>query len=237
MKIIELYESYALRELQQKIITTALRIGAIKIRPDNPFTWASGYRMPVYNDNRMLLAYPGTRPMVIAGLHRLLKYEGIQPEYIAGTATAGIPWGAVLAHELELPFAYIRDKPKDHGLMNRIEGLDSDKDFNNAKVIVVEDLISTGGSSANAVQAAQEAKGNVYSCLSIFNYGFPEAQQLFADLKPPVMVQSLITYPLLLEEAVKVNYLNHSQIEMLQDWSEKPFEWGAKHGFPKVEKK
>jgi orotate phosphoribosyltransferase len=161
MKIIELYESYALRELQQKIITTALRIGAIKIRPDNPFTWASGYRMPVYNDNRMLLAYPGTRPMVIAGLHRLLKYEGIQPEYIAGTATAGIPWGAVLAHELELPFAYIRDKPKDHGLMNRIEGLDSDKDFNNAKVIVVEDLISTGGSSANVVQAAQEAKGNL----------------------------------------------------------------------------
>jgi orotate phosphoribosyltransferase len=107
------------------------------------------------------LAYPGTRPMVIAGLHRLLKYEGIQPEYIAGTATAGIPWGAVLAHELELPFAYIRDKPKDHGLMNRIEGLDSDKDFNNAKVIVVEDLISTGGSSANVVQAAQEAKGNL----------------------------------------------------------------------------
>jgi len=230
------FESYALRELQQAIIGKALEIGAIKIRPTDPFTWASGYKMPIYNDNRMLLALPGTRSMVVAGLSKLLKNEGIQPQVIAGTATAGIPWGAMLAYDLELPFAYIRDKPKDHGLKNRIEGMDSDKDFNNAKVIVVEDLISTGGSSANAVQAAQEAKGNVYSCLSIFNYGFPEAQQLFANLTPPVMVQSLITYPRLLEEAVKVNYLKPDQIEMLKDWSKSPLEWGAKNGFPKVEK-
>ncbi|MFA7717911.1 MAG: orotate phosphoribosyltransferase [Candidatus Absconditabacterales bacterium] len=230
------FESYQLYDLQQKIIAKALEIGAIKIRPNDPFTWASGYRMPIYNDNRMLLAIPETRAMVIAALNRLLKIEGIQPEWIAGTATAGIPWGAILAHELELPFAYIRDKAKDHGLKNRIEGLDSDKDFNGAKVVVVEDLISTGSSSANAVEAAQQANGDIYSCLSIFNYGFLEAQQLFANLTPPCMVQSIITYPILLEEAVKVNYLKPDQIEILKDWSEKPFEWGEKHGFPKVEK-
>ena len=231
------FESYSLQELQQYIIAKALEIGAIKIRPDDPFTWASGYRMPIYNDNRMLLAHPEIRTMVVAGLYRLLRNEGIQPQVIAGTATAGIPWGAILAHELGLPFAYIRDKPKDHGLKNRIEGLDSDKDFNNAKVVVVEDLISTGSSSANAVEAAQQANGNIYSCLSIFNYGFPEAQKLFANLTPSCMVQSLITYPILLEEAVRVNYLKSEQIDMLSDWSNNPLQWGENNGFPKVEKK
>lgn len=231
------FEKFSLYQLQQMIIAKALEIGAIKIRPKDPFTWASGYRMPIYNDNRMLLAHPETRATVVAGLYQLLKNEGIQPEVIAGTATAGIPWGAILAHELELPFAYIRDKPKDHGLKNRIEGLDNDKDFDGAKVVVVEDLISTGSSSANAVQAAQEANGNIYSCLSIFNYGFPEAQQLFANLTPSVMVQSLITYPRLLDEAVKVNYLQPDQIEMLKDWSNNPLQWGENNGFPKVEKK
>ncbi|MEI6671896.1 MAG: orotate phosphoribosyltransferase [bacterium] len=231
------FQNYALKELQQHIIAKALEIGAIKIRPNDPFTWASGYRMPIYNDNRMLLAHPETRTMVVAGLFILLDNEGIQPEVIAGTATAGIPWGAILAHDHGLPFAYIRDKAKDHGLKNRIEGLDSDKDFNNAKVVVVEDLISTGRSSADAVEAAQQANGNIYSCLSIFNYGFPEAQKLFANLTPPVMVQSLITYPLLLDEAVKVNYLQPNQIEMLKDWSNNPLQWGENNGFPKVEKK
>jgi len=231
------FGDYSLQKLQQNIIAKALEIGAIKIRPADPFTWASGYRMPIYNDNRMLLAHPETRAMVIAGLYRLLRDEGIQPEVIAGTATAGIPWGSILAHELELPFAYIRDKAKDHGLKNRIEGLDSDKDFNNAKVVVVEDLISTGRSSVDAVEAAKQAKGNIYSCLSIFNYGFPEAQKLFADLTPPCMVQSLITYPILLEEAVRVNYLKSEQIDMLKDWSNNPLQWGENNGFPKVEKK
>lgn len=231
------FENYSLQELQQCIIAKALEIGAIKIRPNDPFTWASGYRMPIYNDNRMLLAHPEIRRMVVAGLYLLLRNEGIQAQFIAGTATAGIPWGAILAHELDLPFAYIRDKPKDHGLKNRIEGLDSDKDFADAKVVVVEDLISTGSSSANAVQAAQQANGNVYSCVSIFNYGFPEAQKLFADLTPPCMVQSLITYPMLLNEAVRTNYLQLEYIDMLRNWNDNPFMWGENNGFPKVEKK
>lgn len=231
------FENYSLQELQQCIIAKALEIGAIKIRPNDPFTWASGYRMPIYNDNRMLLAHPEIRRMVVAGLYLLLRNEGIQAQFIAGTATAGIPWGAILAHELDLPFAYIRDKPKDHGLKNRIEGLDSDKDFADAKVVVVEDLISTGSSSANAVQAAQQANGNVYSCVSIFNYGFPEAQKLFAELTPPCMVQSLITYPMLLNEAVRTNYLQLEYIDMLRNWNDNPFMWGENNGFPKVEKK
>ena len=230
------FGDFSLQKLQQNIIAKALEIGAIKIRPADPFTWASGYRMPIYNDNRMLLAHPETRAMVVAGLYNLLYNEGIQPEVIAGTATAGIPWGAILAHELELPFAYIRDKAKDHGLKNRIEGLDSDKDFNGAKVVVVEDLISTGRSSADAVEAAQQANGNIYSCISIFNYGFPDAQKMFADLTPPCMVQSIITYPMLLEQAVQVNYLQPEQIEMLKGWSENPKQWGENNGFPKVEK-
>lgn len=230
------FENYQLSDLIRNIIRKALEIRAIKIRPDDPFTWASGYRMPIYDDNRMLLTHPETRDMVVAGLYLLLRNEGIQPQIIAGTATAGIPWGAILAHELGLPFAYIRDKAKDHGLRNRIEGLDSDKDFNNAKVVVVEDLISTGSSSVDAVKAAQQANGNIYSCLSIFNYGFPEAQKLFADLTPPCMVQSLITYPILLEEAVRVNYLKSEQIDMLKDWSDNPFQWGEKNGFPRIVK-
>ncbi|MCX6823179.1 MAG: orotate phosphoribosyltransferase [candidate division SR1 bacterium] len=230
------YEDVPLDFLQREIIKAALGIGAIKINPTEPFTWASGYRMPIYNDNRMLLAYPETRKMVIRGLQCLLSNEGIQPEWIAGTMSAGIPWGESLADKLELPYGYIRDKPKDHGLKNRIEGLPSDKDFQGAKVVVVEDLISTGNSSANAVQAVQDANGNVYSCVSIFNYGFPEAQKLFADLTPPCKVQSLITYPMLLKEAMLAKYLTIDQVRMLKDWSEKPFEWGEKNGFPKIEK-
>ncbi|MFA7298413.1 MAG: orotate phosphoribosyltransferase [Candidatus Absconditabacterales bacterium] len=230
-------ENYSFDELLNNIIRYALKIGAIKIRPTEPFTWASGFKMPIYNDNRMLLAFPESRTMIIELLKRKFQQEDIQSQAIAGTATAGIPWGAILAHELELPFVYIRDKAKDHGLKNRIEGLNADEDFNGAKVVVIEDLISTGNSSANAVQAVQEAKGNVYSCLSIFNYGFPEAQQLFANLTPPVMVQSLITYPRLLEEAIKIYYLQPDQINMLKDWNENPFEWGIKNGFPRLEEK
>ena len=236
-KQFEVYSDYSLQQLQQNIIAKALEIGAIKIRPTDPFTWASGYRMPIYNDNRMLLAHPETRAMVVAGLFKLLNNEGIQPQIIAGTATAGIPWAAILAHELGLPFVYIRDKAKDHGLRNRIEGLDSDKDFNDAKVVVVEDLMSTGLSSVDAVESAQEAKGNVYSCLSIFNYGFPEAQNLFASLTPPCMVQSIITYPMLLEQAVQVNYLQPEQIQLLENWSKNPKQWGENNGFPKIERK
>jgi orotate phosphoribosyltransferase len=233
----ETFKNYQLHELQHMIIAKALQIGAIKIRPNDPFTWASGYRMPIYNDNRMLLVIPETRPMVVAALARSIVLNRMIPlDFIAGTSTAGIPWAAILAHELALPMVYIRDKPKDHGLRNQIEGLDSTKDFDGDKVLVIEDLISTGGSSAKAVEAVQQAKGNVEYCMSIFNYGFPDAQKLFANLTPPCKVMSLITYPMLLEEAIRINYLQPEQIDILKDWSEDPFGWGKKHGFPKIEK-
>jgi orotate phosphoribosyltransferase len=148
-----------------------LEIGAIKLRPDDPFQWASGYRMPVYNDNRMFLFHPEARRTIARGFSNLMDERGIAAEVVAGTATAGIPHGALLADLLSLPYIYIRDKPKAHGLQNRIEGLDAESDLGGRTVVVIEDLISTGGSSARAVQAVREAAGVADWCLSIFSYG------------------------------------------------------------------
>jgi orotate phosphoribosyltransferase len=184
----------------------------------------------------MLLSKPTIRRIVGSGLVKLIEELDVKPNFIAGTMSAGIPWATIVATKMNLPMVYIRDKPKDHGLMNQIEGLDSTQDFSGAKVIVIEDLISTGGSSAKAVQAVIDAKGDVLACISIFNYGFPEAQQLFAELDPPCKVRSLITYPKLIDQAKSLGYLKSSEVEMLKDWDNNPKGWGEKNGFPKIEK-
>jgi orotate phosphoribosyltransferase len=222
--------------LARAIAEQGLRIGAIKLNPEDPFQWASGYRMPVYNDNRMFLFHPDTRRAIARGLGDMVADRGIAPEVVAGTATAGIPHGALLADLLSLPFIYIRDKPKGHGLRNRIEGLDAESDLEGRRVVVIEDLISTGGSSARAVEAVREANGLCAWCLSIFGYGLEKAAEEFAALDPPCAFESLLTFPVLLDVAREGGFLPPEHIALLEDWRGDPFGWGEKHGFPKVGK-
>jgi orotate phosphoribosyltransferase len=228
-------EERIIDDIGRRIAEEGLRIGAIKLSPETPFQWASGYRMPIYNDNRMFLFYPETRRTIVRGLAQVIEEQAIGPEVVAGTSTAGIPHGALLADFLSLPFIYIRDKPKSHGLRNRIEGLDADSDLGGRRVVVIEDLISTGGSSARAVQAVRDARGAARWCLSIFSYGLEKAAEQFAALAPPCAFTSLLTFPVLLEVAKDGGFLSEDQIALLAEWREDPFGWGGKHGFPKAE--
>ncbi|MGW8267703.1 MAG: orotate phosphoribosyltransferase [Longimicrobiales bacterium] len=223
-------------DLGSRIAEFGLSIGAIKLNPDHPFQWASGYRMPIYNDNRMFLFHPEMRKTIARGLAEIVEERAVAPEVVAGTATAGIPHGALLADLLSLPFIYIRDKPKGHGLKNRIEGLDADSDLEGRVVVVIEDLISTGGSSARAVEAVREANGIATWCLSIFSYGLEKAAEAFGALDPPCAFTSLLTFPTLLDVARSGGFLAPEQIALLADWRQDPFGWGEKHGFPRVEK-
>jgi orotate phosphoribosyltransferase len=227
-------EERTIDDVGRTIAEHGLRIGAIKLNPDDPFQWASGYRMPIYNDNRMFLFYPEMRRAIARGLAELVRDRGMEPEVVAGTATAGIPHGALLADLLGLPYIYIRDKPKAHGLKNRIEGLDAESDLEGRRVVVIEDLISTGGSSARAVQAVREANGVANWCVSIFSYGLEKAEEQFNAMSPPCAFTSLLTFPLLLDVARSGGFLSEAQIELLADWRKDPFGWGEKHGFPKV---
>lgn len=220
-----------------EIAKAGLEIKAIKLRPEDPFTWASGFRMPIYNDNRMFLFHPQYRELITSGFEALLGEEGVPSgPVIAGTSTAGIPHATALANKLGLPLIYIRDKPKDHGLKNQIEGIDAEDDLRRLPTVVIEDLISTGGSSARAVQAVRDANGDCNYCLSIFNYGLDKATQAFDVLDPKCNVGSLLTYDTLLRTAKDVGYLDTGQVKLLEEWRADPFGWGEKHGFPKVER-
>jgi len=218
----------------RQIAGVALDIESIKLSPDKPFTWASGNRMPIYNDNRMLLYDPKNRRLVTDAFWEIAK--DLPFTVIAGTSTAGIPWGVSLANMFDAPFVYVRDKPKDHGLRNQIEGIDASEGLDGQHVLLLEDLISTGGSSVKAVQALRDAGGVCNNCLSIFNYGFDEAIRLFGSLNPPCNTYSLLDYATLLEVAREREDITPDQIRMLEEWRADPFNWGAKHGFPKVEK-
>ncbi len=223
-------------DYEREIAKAGLEIKAIKLRPNNPFTWASGFRMPIYNDNRMFLFHPKHRKLLVEGFGQIIENEQIPYEVIAGTSTAGIPHATSLANKLNVPMIYIRDKPKAHGLKNQIEGIDAESNLQGKKVILIEDLISTGGSSAGAVQAIRDANGDCNYCLSIFNYGLDKAVEAFNSLNPKFNVRSLLTYDVLLKTAKEIGYLNGDQIEVLKEWRADPFGWGEKHGFPKIEK-
>ena len=221
----------------ERIAKAGLEIKAIKLRPDNPFIWASGFRMPIYNDNRMFLFHPEYREMIASGFMDILAEKQIDFYVIAGTSTAGISPATTLADALNQPLIYVRDKPKDHGLKNQIEGIDADSTLGRRKVVLVEDLISTGGSSVRAVQAIRDANGKCNNCISIFNYGFDEATMVFKSLDPQCNVNSLLTYDKLLDVVKDSKYFNKEQIKSLEGWREDPFGWGKNHGFPKRENK
>ena len=224
-----------------------LKNGAIKLSPEKPFQWASGFFMPIYNDNRIFLRNPEHMSVIAEEFETLIHDNNITCDVIAGTATAGIPHATLLAHVMNKSMIYIRDKPKEHGLKNRIEGIHADETLEGRKVLVIEDLISFGGSSAKAVQAVRDAKGTADYCLSVFSYGLSEAAEIFAGKKPydkeggvlssPCKALSLLTYDTLLNVAVSTGYISAGEQDMLKEWRKDPAGWGTKHGFPPVDKK
>ena len=217
-------------DVASRLAAESLALGSIQLRPNDPFTWASGYRMPIYNDNRKLLSLHRTRQLVVDGLAELLTKSGFRPAVIAGVATAGIPHATSLADRLQLPLIYIRGKEKDHGLGRRVEGVLNAGD----EVLVVEDLISTGGSSLQAVLAVRDAGGIAEFCFSIFSYGFKEAAAEFT--KAGCRQKPILTFETLLGVARKEGYINAKDAALLEQWSADPFGWGAKNGFPPISK-
>lgn len=197
-----------------------LQIKAIKLNPANPFTWASGWKSPIYCDNRKSLSYPPIRTYLKQQMASAVTKAFDRPEVIAGVATAGIPLGVLVAQELGLPFIYVRSAPKDHGLENLIEGVLEP----NQNVVIIEDLISTGGSSLKAVEAVRKAGGKVLGMVAVFSYGFPQALEAFK--KADCELVTLSDYAHLITEAVQSGYVEEKELEVLSSWRTSPDTWG-----------
>ncbi|MDR0836515.1 MAG: orotate phosphoribosyltransferase [Tannerella sp.] len=208
-----------MKELERVIAEKLLQIKAIKLQPANPFTWASGWKSPIYCDNRKTLSYPAIRNIIKIELARVILENYPEVTAIAGVATGAIAQGALVADLLGLPFVYIRSEPKDHGLENLIEGeLKTD-----SKVVIVEDLISTGGSSLKAVQAVRNFGCDVVGMAAIFTHGFPVSEKKFKEANVPLI--TLSNYNTVIEEAVRTNYISEDDVEVLQEWRKAPDKW------------
>jgi len=199
-----------------------LQIKAIKLQPKNPFTWASGIKSPIYCDNRVILSYPKIRTFVRQEIAKVVEKELAMPNVIVGVATGGIAIGALVAEELGLPFAYVRSSGKGHGMKNQIEGVVNKGD----SALVIEDLISTGGSSLAAVKVLREAGCKVNHMISIFTYGFDLATEAFE--KENVQLVTLGDYPTMLNRAVAADYINENDLEHLNAWRGDPKNWSNK---------
>ncbi|HOZ52318.1 MAG TPA: orotate phosphoribosyltransferase [Chitinophagaceae bacterium] len=197
-----------------------LQINAVKLNIQNPFTWASGWKSPIYCDNRKILSYPHVRDFIKSEMTNTVFTEFPDADVIAGVATAGIPHGALIADLLSLPFIYVRSKPKEHGMGNQIEGVLEP----GQKVVVIEDLISTGKSSMEAVEAIKAAGGEVIGLCSVFTYGFDIASQLFENAG--IKILSLSNYNALLELSLEKNTITETDLEHLKQWRENPSTWG-----------
>ncbi|MCD7972935.1 MAG: orotate phosphoribosyltransferase [Candidatus Azobacteroides sp.] len=205
--------------LERLVAAKLLKIKAVKLQPNNPFTWASGWKSPIYCDNRKTLSYPILRNFIKLQLARLIREKYPEAEVIAGVATGAIAQGAMVAEELGLPFIYVRSSPKDHGLENLLEG----DLLPGQKVIVIEDLISTGGSSLKVVEAIRANGGEVIGMMAIFTYSFPTADKAFKAAKVPLI--TLCRYEAVLEEALKINYITEGDLETLNEWRKNPSTW------------
>ena len=203
----------------KKTAEVLLHINAIKLSPNAPFTWASGWKSPIYCDNRLVLSHPMIRNYVKTEIAKNLENVYGKPDVIAGVATGAIGIGALVANELGLPFVYVRPEAKKHGRQNQIEG-HLEKGQN---VVVVEDLISTGRSSLNAVQALKKASVNVKGMVAIFSYGFELAKANFAS--DNVNLYTLSNYNCLLEQALDTGFINQKELEVLSNWNSNPSKW------------
>jgi len=211
---------YNKSEIELKVAEFLLQIKAIKLQPANPFTWASGWKSPIYCDNRITLSHPSVRTYIRQKLAQLIQEEYGAVDVIAGVATAGIPQGVLVAQELGLPFIYVRAKAKEHGTGSLIEG----EIVEGQRVVVIEDLISTGKSSLQAVEALRNAGLSVAGLVAIFNYGFDKAEENFAAAKCRFL--TLSNYPALISYAAEHSFIAQSDINLLNKWRENPAEWG-----------
>ncbi len=208
-----------MKVLEKAVAEKLLKIKAVKLQPRNPFIWASGWKSPIYCDNRKTLSYPHIRSFIKIEIARLILELHPDVEVIAGVATGAIAQGALVADALGLPFIYIRPTPKDHGLENMIEG-----DLRlGQKVVVIEDLISTGGSSLKAVDAIRNSGSEVLGMVAIFSYGFPVAEQKFKAAK--VKLNTLCSYDAVLTEALATDYISDDDMETLNEWRQDPSIW------------
>lgn len=202
-----------------KIADFLLKIKAVKLNPSDPFIWSSGWHSPIYCDNRKTLSFPSIRTAIRQTFSEQIKQEFGSVDVIAGVATGGIAIGALVAEEMGLPFIYVRSSAKGHGLGNQIEG----EYHSGQRVVVIEDLISTGGSSLKAVEALRDAKCNVLGLAAIFSYGFKVAQDNFEAAKCPYF--TLSNYDLLIEQAAHENYISEKELESLNRWKINPENW------------
>ena len=206
-------------EIKKIFAQKLLEVKAVKLQPTEPFTWASGWKSPIYTDNRKTLSFPRLRSFVKLELCHLIQEHFPEAEAVAGVATGAIAQGALVADELGLPYAYVRPKPKDHGMGNQVEGeLPQD-----AKVVVVEDLISTGGSSLKAVEALRQYGVEVIGMVASFTYGFPVAEEAFREAG--VTLYTLSDYEHIISEAAKTGYIKDEDLPVLAKWRQNPAEF------------
>ncbi len=208
-----------MKKVARLLAEKLMKISAINLQPSNPFVWASGWNSPIYTDNRKTLSYPEIRSFIKIELCRMILEHFPEVDAVAGVATGAISQGALVADALNLPYVYVRSTPKDHGLENLIEGNLKP----GQKVVVIEDLISTGASSLKAVEAIRAAACDVVGMAALFTYGFPVAEENFE--KAGVELRTLSDYNTLLEVALETNYISEDDIETLQEWRQDPASW------------
>ena len=207
---------------KKMIAEKLLTIKAVSLNPTDPFVWASGMKSPIYCDNRIIMSYPAVRREIASGLAELIKRHYPDVEVIAGTATAGIPHAAWVAELLDLPMVYIRGKAKDHGKVNQIEG----RITQDQKMVVIEDLISTGGSVIEAAQAAENEGADVLGVAAIFTYELPQGIENFT--KNNISLNTLTNYSTLIDVALEKGYIDASEINLLREWKKDPEHWSIK---------
>ncbi|ENZ5544898.1 orotate phosphoribosyltransferase [Enterococcus hirae] len=205
--------------IEKNIAKDLLAIEAVFLSPNEPFTWASGLKSPIYCDNRITMSYPKVRKAIAQGLAEKIKQAFPDVEVIAGTATAGIPHAAWVAEILDLPMVYIRSKAKDHGKGNQIEG----RIFEGQKMVVIEDLISTGQSVLEATEAAKREGANVLGVAAIFTYELPAGEENFAKAELPLF--TLTNYSVLIETALAEKYIDEAELALLKEWKKNPADW------------
>ena len=210
---------------EQEIARILLEKKAVIINPKKPFIYTSGMKSPIYCDNRALLSYPEARDKIVDVMIQLIEQQGEDFDTIAGVATAGIPWASIIADRLKKPLIYVRNKPKEHGKQNQIEGkIESD-----TRVLVIEDLISTGGSSLNAVQAVRATGAHVKCCIAVFTYELEKAVQTFKDTQCQVFTTT--TFTTLVKEATILKKITKEEERIVLEWKTNPETWGKKQGF------